>query len=120
MKKKEILKDYTNKLKQFKKYNKAYFEDDDPIISDAKYDKLKNELIDLEKNYKFIKNPTPASFSIGYKPSKKVRHRLLDKFLWEICDMHRHNSNQYPEEKPTIASALREVLDEGATHTFQN
>ena len=36
-KKREILKDYTNKLKQFKKYNKAYFEDDDPIISDAKY-----------------------------------------------------------------------------------
>ena len=73
MKKKEILKDYTNKLKQFKKYNKAYFEDDDPIISDAKYDKLKNELINLEKNYKFIKNPTPASFSVGYKPSKKFK-----------------------------------------------
>ena len=73
MKKKEILKDYTNKLKQFKKYNKAYFEDDDPIISDAKYDKLKNELINLEKNYKFIKNPTQASFSVGYKPSKKFK-----------------------------------------------
>jgi len=73
MKKKEILKDYNNKLKQFKKYNKAYFEDDDPIISDAKYDKLKNELINLEKNYKFIKNPVPASFSVGYKPSKKFK-----------------------------------------------
>ena len=73
MKKKGILKDYTNKLKQFKKYNKAYFEDDDPIISDAKYDKLKNELIDLEKNYKFIKNPILASSSVGYKPSKKFK-----------------------------------------------
>ena len=51
-KKREILKDYTNKLKQFKKYNKAYFEDDNPIISDAKYDALKSELINLEKNYK--------------------------------------------------------------------
>ena len=73
MKKKEILKDYTNKLKQFKKYNKAYFEDDNPIISDAKYDALKNELISLEKNYKFIKNPILASSSVGYKPSKKFK-----------------------------------------------
>ena len=73
MKKKGILKDYTNKLKQFKKYNKAYFEDDNPIISDAKYDELKIELINLEKNYKFIKNPILASSSVGYKPSKKFK-----------------------------------------------
>ena len=73
MKKKEILKDYTNKIKQFKKYNRAYFEDDNPIISDAKYDELKIELINLEKNYKFIKNPILASSSVGYKPSKKFK-----------------------------------------------
>ena len=73
MKKKEILKDYTNKIKQFKRYNKAYFEDDNPIISDSKYDALKTELINLEKNYKFIKNPTLASSSVGYKPSKKFK-----------------------------------------------
>ncbi len=73
MNKKEILKDYQNKLKQFKKYNRAYFEDDNPIISDAKYDKLKNELINLEQNYKFIKNPVPTSLSVGYKPSKKFK-----------------------------------------------
>ena len=73
MKKKEILKDYTNKIKQFKKYNKAYFEDDNPIISDSKYDALKTELINLEKNYKFIKNPILASSSVGYKPSKKFK-----------------------------------------------
>ena len=71
MKKKEILKYYKNKIKQFKKYNKAYFEDDNPLISDSKYDALKTELINLEKNYKFIKNPTLASSSVGYKPSKK-------------------------------------------------
>ena len=73
MRKKEILKDYNNKLKQFKKYNRAYFEDDNPIVSDAKYDKLKNKLINLEKNYKFIKNPILASSSVGYKPSKKFK-----------------------------------------------
>ena len=67
-----------------------------------------------------VEQPNIGTTVIKRLNGKKVRHRLLDKFLWEICDMHRHNSNQYPEEKPTIASALREVLDEGATHTFQN
>ncbi len=55
MNKDEILKDYKNKLKQLEKHNKAYFDNDNPLISDEKYDRLKSELLDLEKNYEFLK-----------------------------------------------------------------
>ena len=71
MNKDEILKDYKNKLKQLKKHNKAYFDNDNPLISDEKYDRLKSELLDLEKNYEFLKNFDSPLLHVGHKPSKK-------------------------------------------------
>ena len=49
MKKKQILKDYTNKIKQFKKYNKAYFEDDNLDVAKvrANVGKILNSLKDI-------------------------------------------------------------------------
>ena len=38
MQKKEIEKIYIKKINELKKHNKAYFEDDNPLISDKKYD----------------------------------------------------------------------------------
>ena len=49
MKKKEIAKDYIKKINQVKKYNKAYFENDNSLISDADYDILKKKILELEK-----------------------------------------------------------------------
>ena len=45
----EIIKIYKQKIKLLKKHNKSYFHDDNPSISD-KYDSLKAEIIELEKN----------------------------------------------------------------------
>ena len=47
MGKKEIEKLYKEKINQLKKYDEAYFENDNPIVSDADYDKLK------KKNFRF-------------------------------------------------------------------
>ncbi len=77
MQKKEIEKFYIKKIIDLKKYDKAYFENDNPIISDQDYDKLKREILDLEKKYKYLKNENSPSIKVGYKPSdkfKKVAH----------------------------------------------
>jgi len=79
MKKKEIEKIYLNKINELKKHDKAYFEHDKPIISDHAYDKIKKEILDLEKKYKFLKNENSPSKKVGYTPSdkfKKVAHSV--------------------------------------------
>ena len=48
MQRKEIEKNYIEKISQLKKYDKAYFEKDSPIISDKDYDTIKQEILDLE------------------------------------------------------------------------
>ena len=55
--KNQISKIYQEKIKKFNKFNKSYFEKDNPLISDYEFDKLKKELINLEKTYPFLKSP---------------------------------------------------------------
>ena len=55
MKKSEILKIYKDKVKELKKHNFLYFNKDNPKISDAEYDKLKEELIKLEESNSSLK-----------------------------------------------------------------
>ncbi len=79
MKKEKIIKEYKKKIKDIKKYDKFYHDKNDPLVDDAKYDKLKNEIINLEKKYSFLKNKHSPSQKIGYEPSdkfKKVNHEV--------------------------------------------
>ena len=39
-------KEYQEKIKQYKKYNKKYFEDSAPIVSDQDFDIFKRETTD--------------------------------------------------------------------------
>ena len=73
MQKKEIEKAYIKKIGKLKKYNKAYFEDDNPLISDREYDNIKQEILDFEQKYKYLKHIDSPSKKIGYKPSDKFR-----------------------------------------------
>ena len=45
----EITKEYQNKIRLIKKYNKLYYNEDNPSVSDEEYDNLKKEIISLEK-----------------------------------------------------------------------
>lgn len=56
--------------------NKAYYDDDDPIMSDAEYDKLYKELLDLEHNTGIVMSNSPTQFVPGTPVGelKKVRH----------------------------------------------
>ena len=55
MQKKEIENFYIKKINKLKKYDKAYFEHNNPLISDKDYDEIKREILDLERKYKFLK-----------------------------------------------------------------
>ena len=79
MKKEKIKELYQSKIKKFNHYNFLYFEKNNPEVSDAEFDKLKNEILELEKEHRFLKSNESPSKSIGYKPSKifkKVTHRV--------------------------------------------
>ena len=73
-----IKKDYLSKIKELNKHNQLYYEKSSPKISDAEYDKLKQEIIELEKKNSFLESKSSPSLSVGAKPSKnflKSKHR---------------------------------------------
>ena len=79
MNKNLIKKKYLQKIKQLQKFNKAYFEKSAPLVSDAKYDEFKEEIINLENKYYFLNHQYSPSVVIGHKPSKnfkKVLHKV--------------------------------------------
>tara|TARA_B100000579_G_scaffold282784_1_gene234171 strand:+ start:856 stop:2877 length:2022 start_codon:yes stop_codon:yes gene_type:complete len=70
---------YLSKINELKQHNQLYYEKSSPTISDAKYDELKKEIIDLEKKYIFLKSKSSPSLLVGSKPSKnflKSKHRV--------------------------------------------
>ena len=79
MTKQDVIKKYNQKIKEYVKHNKLYFEDSNPILSDSDYDLLKIDILNLEKKYSFLKNKNSPSKSVGYEPSKsfeKYKHKL--------------------------------------------
>ena len=76
----ELVKNkYKQKLNELIKHNQLYFEKNRPKISDNEYDKLKKEILDLEKKFKFLNHKNSPSKKIGFKPSKnfeKSKHRV--------------------------------------------
>ena len=73
MRKKEIETIYIKKINILKKYDKAYFEYDSPLISDKNYDSIKQEILDLERKHKYLKDKNSPSQKVGYKPSTRFR-----------------------------------------------
>ena len=79
MKKEEIIRLYKNKIKKFTYNNFLYFEKSTPEISDVEFDALKKEILQLEKDYTFLKHKNSPSKNVGFKPSKnfkKVSHKV--------------------------------------------
>jgi len=77
MVRKEIKKKYIQKIIELKKYNKTYFENDNPIVSDEYYDNLKKNILSIEKKYNYLKSKNSPSKKVGYDPSnkfKKIKH----------------------------------------------
>ena len=74
-----IKKNYLNKIKLIKKYNKYYYDQSNPLISDKEYDQLKREIIDIEKKYPKLIHKESPSLNVGFKASKnfkKIKHKV--------------------------------------------
>ena len=79
MNKKAIEVEYNKKIKLYDKYNKYYYNNSSPKVSDKEFDELKADILSLEKKYKFINSEKSPRITVGYKPSKnfkKVEHRV--------------------------------------------
>jgi len=74
-----IKKEYLKKLKLLNYYNKKYYDDSKPELSDADYDLFKKEILKVEQKYSFLKTLSSPTTKVGFKPSKnfkKVLHRV--------------------------------------------
>ena len=79
MNKKKIQIEYIKKINLINKFNKFYYDNNNPSVSDQEYDKLKDKILELEKNYKFLKSNKSPSKIVGFKPSKNFKkspHRV--------------------------------------------
>ncbi len=73
----DIVKNYQKKIKLIKKYNKLYYNNDAPKVSDAEYDKLKKEIIEIEEKNNFLAKFGTVKNLVGAEPSnrfKKIKH----------------------------------------------
>ena len=74
-----IKKDYFNKIRLINKYNKFYYNESSPIVSDEEYDLLKRDILNTEKKYPNIISKESPSLNVGFKPSKnfkKIKHKI--------------------------------------------
>jgi DNA ligase (NAD+) len=66
-----IIKNYLDKIKAIEEHNKYYYDKDSPSISDQKYDKLKQAVLELEKKFLFLKEHGSIKDKVGFAPSSK-------------------------------------------------
>ena len=79
MNKKEIEKKYNKKIKLINNYNKHYYNRSLPLVTDKEYDEIKDDILLLEKKYKFLNSEKSPSKVVGHKPSKnfvKIEHKV--------------------------------------------
>ena len=73
----KIIKEYKKKVGELIKHNNLYFNNDSPIITDAEYDNLKQEIYKLEKKFIFLKKLNLLNKIVGSPPLnkfKKIKH----------------------------------------------
>ena len=79
MRKKKIEEEYNQKIQKLIELNKFYYEYNSPKVDDREYDAIKNDILQLENKYSYLKNKNSPSLNVGFKPSKnfkKVPHRV--------------------------------------------
>ena len=76
MKFREIRKKYNTQKKLLLKYNHHYFNLDSPLVTDSKYDKIKNEIIKLENEFPQLRKKESVFNQIGAPLTKKFKKIL--------------------------------------------
>jgi DNA ligase (NAD+) len=115
----DIIRTVENLKKDLHYHNYRYYVLDDPIISDAAYDRMLRELIELERQYPELASPDSPTVRIGAPPLEKfesVAHRLpmlsLDNGFHEsdILDFH-HRIIRTLKPSRTILYTVEPKLD---------
>ena len=126
----DIKKNYLKKIKLLEKSNKFYYDKDSPLITDLEYDKVKKEIIELEKNNSFLKKYGSISDKVGYKPSskfKKIEHSkpmlsLSNAFnVGDIEDFVKKINNYLNNKKIDLSYVVEPKIDGiSASLTYKN
>ena len=73
MNKNLAIRKYKKKINEIKSHNNFYYNNDNPKISDKDYDKLKNEVLNLEKKYPFLKEYGTVNKIVGAPVTNKFQ-----------------------------------------------
>jgi len=76
MNKKKIESEYKKKIKLIINYNKNYYNESKPLVTDEKYDDLKKSIFILESKYSFLNSENSPSKVVGFRPSKNFKKIL--------------------------------------------
>ncbi len=79
MTKEQIKKEILHLRQEIEKHNRQYYVLDDPLVSDAEYDRLFRRLVELEKKYPDLASADSPTQRVGAPPLEKfatVRHTL--------------------------------------------
>ena len=74
-----IKKNYLKKTKLLNKYNKFYYDKNNPAVNDQEYDQLKKDILEIERKYPGLISKESPSLIVGFKPSKnfnKIKHKV--------------------------------------------
>ena len=74
-----IKKNYLKKTKLLNKYNKFYYDKNNPAVNDQEYDELKKDILKIERKYPSLISKESPSLIVGFKPSKnfnKIKHKV--------------------------------------------
>ena len=109
----KINQQYLNKIKLFQKYNKHYYDFNDPLVKDSIFDELKIQILELEKKYDYLDHKDSPKNSVGFKPSKlfkKIKHKIPMLSL----------SNAFDEEDLlNFEKKILNFLNEGSNFNFE-
>ena len=75
----KIIDEHARLKVEIEKHNRAYYQDDKPLVSDADYDRLFDRLLELERTHPELVTEDSPSQRVGAPPSKKfepVTHRV--------------------------------------------
>ena len=125
-----IIKNYKKKIQLLNKYNNLYYNEDKPSISDYKYDELKFEVTQLEKEYKYLKGKHSALDSVGAPVTnkfKKIQHlkpmlSLSNVFNQKDMEDFLNKINNFLNYKDTNVNLSSEPKIDGisASLTYEN
>jgi len=112
-----IRKDYLKKIRLINKYNKFYYDNNDPVVSDYEYDKLKKDVLKIEKKYPNLISKESPSLNVGFKPSKnfkKIKHKVPMLSLsnaFDAEDLENFEKKINEIKNKDIRNSLSQLLD---------